>query len=159
MENEIRNLIRLMLQEKKFKPAYSEKIDYKKNPEEYSVSKGVSGVFSVSPYKDQIIKHFTFKNIEQSKASAEKIYNMFEEYRDKKDFVGMDMARKFLELGYLQSLRFSKFSGGKKYTKSGNLKRSSYKEKEKLEISNVYKSYLDKANSDKVYKSLKRNML
>jgi len=157
MKSEIRNLVRLILESSKFKSDYSKEVNYKKDPEEYDTSTGVSGVFSVSPYKDQLIKDFTFKNVKQSRKSAKNLYNKFKLYREKMDFIGMDMTRKFLELGYLQSLRFSKFPGGKKYTKSGNVRRVDYKQDEKLEISKIYKRYLNLVNSDKVYKRTKRN--
>tara|TARA_R110001583_G_scaffold27302_11_gene97807 strand:- start:12703 stop:13179 length:477 start_codon:yes stop_codon:yes gene_type:complete len=157
MKSEIRNLVRLILESSNFKSDYSEEINYKKHPDEYDISTGVSGVFSVSPYKNQLIKYFTFKSLEQSRKSAKSLYKKFKLYRGKMDFVGMDMTRKFLELGYLQSLRFSKFPGGKKYTKSGSVRRVNYKQDEKLEISKIYKRYLNLVNSDRIYKSSKRN--
>ena len=32
--------------------------------------------------------------------SADKIYSMFCDYKEQQDFIGMDMARKFLEMGF-----------------------------------------------------------
>ena len=32
--------------------------------------------------------------------SSNKIYAMYLDYRDNKDFIGMDMCRKFLEMGF-----------------------------------------------------------
>ena len=32
--------------------------------------------------------------------SSDRIYSMFCEYKRRKDFIGMDMARKFLEMGF-----------------------------------------------------------
>jgi len=40
---------------------------------------------------------------------------MFYEYKSKDDFVGMDMARKFLQMGFTRSRRYANHKGGKKY--------------------------------------------
>ncbi len=40
---------------------------------------------------------------------------MFLEYREQDDFVGMDMARKFLQMGWTRARRYANHSSGKKY--------------------------------------------
>lgn len=40
---------------------------------------------------------------------------MFYGYKQKEDFVGMDKARKFLQMGYTHSRRDANHAGGKKY--------------------------------------------
>ena len=47
--------------------------------------------------------------------SAQKIYELFLEYRQQKDFVGMDMARKFLQMGITRARRYANHPSGKKY--------------------------------------------
>jgi hypothetical protein len=46
---------------------------------------------------------------------------MYLDYRDEKDFVGMDMCRKFLEMGFTRSRRYANHRDGKKYDKEGNV--------------------------------------
>ena len=46
---------------------------------------------------------------------------MYLTYRDKKDFIGMDMCRKFLEMGFTRSRRYANHRDGKKYDKEGNV--------------------------------------
>ena len=46
---------------------------------------------------------------------------MYLEYRDDKDFIGMDMCRKFLEMGFTRSRRYANHRDGKKYDKEGNV--------------------------------------
>ena len=46
---------------------------------------------------------------------------MYLTYRDKKDFIGMDMCRKFLEMGFTRSRRYANHRNGKKYDKEGNV--------------------------------------
>ena len=41
-------------------------------------------------------------NTRGSRVPLERIYNMYMEYREDRDFVGMDMCRKFLEMGFTQ---------------------------------------------------------
>jgi hypothetical protein len=43
------------------------------------------------------------------------IYLLFLHYGLQKDFVGMDMARKFLQMGYTRSRRYANHKSGKKY--------------------------------------------
>jgi hypothetical protein len=40
---------------------------------------------------------------------------MFLEYLRRGDFVGADMARKFLQMGFTRARRYTNFRGGRKY--------------------------------------------
>ncbi len=40
---------------------------------------------------------------------------MFLEYLNDNDFVGADMARKYLQMGFTRSRRYTNYKGGKKY--------------------------------------------
>lgn len=93
-----------------------ENIDFRKNPEEYQVGKGEQGVLSVEPYKSEILPNWRFKSPDIAKISAERIYQQFIAYKKKKDFVGMDMARKFLQMGYTRSRRYANHRSGRKYS-------------------------------------------
>ena len=74
-------------------------IDFREHPELYRVGKGEQGVLLVEPYKSEILPHWRFKTPDIAKESSEKIYQMFLVYLEKDDFVGADMARKFLQMG------------------------------------------------------------
>lgn len=90
-------------------------IDFRKHPEKYLVGRGEQGVLLVEPYKSELLPHWKFATPEKAEASAEKILHMFYEYKKQNDFVGMDMARKFLQMGYTRSRRYANHKGGKKY--------------------------------------------
>ena len=92
-----------------------ENIDFRKHPELYRVGKGEQGVLLVEPYKSEILPHWRFKTPAIAHKSASKIYRMFLEYKAKEDFVGMDMARKFLQMGYTRSRRYANHKSGRKY--------------------------------------------
>ncbi|WP_338765476.1 DUF4385 domain-containing protein [Bernardetia sp. ABR2-2B] len=90
-------------------------LDLRKNPELYAVGKGEQGVLLVEPYKSEILPFWRFKNPEIAKESSEKIYQLFLSYLKEEDFVGADMARKFLQMGYTRSRRYANYKGGRKY--------------------------------------------
>ena len=92
-------------------------IDFRETPELYRVGKGEQGVLSVEPYKSEILPHWRFKTAEIAKKSSEKIYEMFLAYLADGDFVGADMARKFLQMGYTRSRRYANHKSGRKYSK------------------------------------------
>ncbi|UYG93508.1 MULTISPECIES: DUF4385 domain-containing protein [Bacillaceae] len=96
-------------------------IDFRKNPELYRVGRGEQGVLLVEPYKSEILKYWRFKTPEIAEESSYKIYQMFLDYKEKEDFVGMDMARKFLQMGYTRARRYTNYKGGKKYDENGKV--------------------------------------
>ena len=75
----------------------------------------------VRPYTNDICAHWRFKTPEIAKKSAAKIYEMYLVYRDNKDFIGMDMCRKFLEMGFTRSRRYANHRNGKKYNEEGKV--------------------------------------
>lgn len=90
-------------------------INFRREPEKYRIGRGEEGVLSVEPYKSEILPHWKFKTPDAAQESAEKIYAMFLEYLENDDFVGSDMARKFLQMGYTRSRRYANHTSGKKY--------------------------------------------
>lgn len=90
-------------------------LDLRKRPELYKVGKKEQGVLLVEPYKSELLPHWRFKTADIAKKSAEAIFSIFLDYKKKEDFVGMDMARKFLEMGHTRSRRYANHAGGKKY--------------------------------------------
>ncbi len=57
---------------------------------------------------------WSFKTEAAARDSSESIYAKFEEYRSEGDFVGMDVARKYLQMGWTRARRYAKYEGGKK---------------------------------------------
>ena len=87
----------------------------------YRIGRGEQGVLLVRPYTNDICAHWRFKTPEIAVESANHIYGMFLDYRDEEDFIGMDMCRKFLEMGFTRSRRYANHRDGKKYDKEGNV--------------------------------------
>ena len=91
------------------------KTDFRKHPELYRIGVGEQGVLLVQPYKSEILPHWRFKTEEIARASAEKIYELFEAYLEAEDFVGADMARKFIQMGFTRARRYANHPSGRKY--------------------------------------------
>ena len=87
----------------------------------YRIGRGEQGVLLVRPYTNDICAYWRFKTPEIAVESANQIYDMFLDYRDEEDFIGMDMCRKFLEMGFTRSRRYANHRDGKKYDKEGNI--------------------------------------
>lgn len=93
-------------------------IDFRASPELYRIGKGEQGVLLVEPYKSEILPYWRFKTPEIARESSEKIYEMFLTYLKQDDFVGADMARKFLQMGYTRARRYANHKSGRKYQKN-----------------------------------------
>jgi Domain of unknown function (DUF4385) len=90
-------------------------LDFRHHPELYRIGRGEQGVLLVEPYKSEILPLWKFKTPEIAARSAAAIYDLFLSYKEQDDFVGMDMARKFLQMGYTRSRRYANHKSGRKY--------------------------------------------
>ena len=90
-------------------------LDLRRQPELYRTGVGEQGVLLVEPYKSEILPYWKFKTPDIARKSASKIYRLFLQYKKENDFIGMDMARKFLQMGYTRSRRYANHKSGKKY--------------------------------------------
>jgi Domain of unknown function (DUF4385) len=89
-------------------------VDLRKHPEAYRVGRGEQGVFHAEPYKSELLPLWKFKDAGAARESADAIYRRFLGYKDEGDFVGMDVARKYLQMGYTRSRRYAEYEGGNK---------------------------------------------
>ena len=71
----------------------------------------------VRPYTNHICAHWRFVDEPTARKSADTIYQMFCRFKEQRDFIGMDMARKFLEMGFTRARRYANHSSGRKYDK------------------------------------------
>lgn len=92
-----------------------QRTDFRAHPELYRIGRGEQGVLLVEPYKSEILPYWRFKTEPLARASAEKIFALFEAYLQAENFVGADMARKFLQMGFTRARRYANYKGGKKY--------------------------------------------
>ena len=83
----------------------------------YRIGRGEQGVLLVRPYTNDICTYWRFKTPDEAVKSSNKIFAMYLDYRDEKDFIGMDMCRKFLEMGFTRARRYANHNSGRKYKK------------------------------------------
>ena len=130
-------------------------INFREHPELYRVGRGEQGVLLVEPYKSEILPHWRFKTPEIAKESSEKIYQMYLDYKEKDDFVGMDMARKFIQMGYTRSRRYANHKSGRKYDKDGEVKEREL-DPEKAESAAIFMVKWKIVREDEEYLKLKK---
>ena len=124
----------------------------------YRIGRGEQGVLLVRPYTDKICKYWRFKTVQEAKKSAEKIYTMYADFRAKNDFVGMDMCRKFLEMGFTRARRYANHRDGNKYDSKGKVKPQ---EPDAMtchfaESATIFREYRNRVAKDSKYKSMRK---
>jgi hypothetical protein len=133
-----------------------EHINFQEHPALYRIGKGEQGVLLVEPYKSEILPHWRFKTPEIARKSANKIYKMFLDYKAKEDFVGMDMARKFLQMGYTRSRRYANHNSGRKYKEGTKEVLERQEDSIKAESAKIFYEKWKKAREDEKYLELKK---
>lgn len=130
-------------------------INFREQPELYRVGRGEQGVLMVEPYKSEILPHWRFKTPEIAKESSDKIYQMYLDYKEAGDFIGMDMARKFLQMGYTRSRRYANYKGGRKYDENGEVKERDG-DPEKAKSAAIFEEKWISVREDEDYLKLKK---
>ena len=135
--------------------------DFRKHPEKYLVGKGEQGVLMAEPYKSEILPYWKFKTPEIAEESAQKIFSLFESYKEQGDFVGMDMARKFLQMGFTRARRYANHASGKKYDEAGKARAqdAGSEDSPKAQSAKIFYGYYLKAREDETYQRLKAEHL
>ena len=139
-------------------------IDYKNtlfetNDKRYRIGRGEQGVLLVRPYTDDICKHWRFKTPSEAITSATKILHLYHIYKTKSDFVGMDMCRKFLEMGFTRARRYANHKDGKKYNDDGSIKpqEPDALTSKKAKSARIFKEVRDKVAKDPVYVEMRKH--
>ena len=125
----------------------------------YRIGRGEQGVLLVRPYTDDICAHWRFVDEATARKSSTKIYEMFCQFKAQRDFVGMDMARKFLEMGFTRARRYANHSSGRKYyqgTRKVRPQDKDWRTNAKAKSAAIFKEVRDKAAYDTTYKSMRK---
>ena len=134
-------------------------VDFRDRPEEYEIGRGEQGAFKVQPYKDELLPLWGIADREAAESGAADIYERYREYREREEFVGMDMARKYLQMGWTRAMRYAKYPGGRKYVEEDGERverePQEWYDAEKREIALTYKGYLDRVREDDRYQRLR----
>jgi len=125
----------------------------------YRIGRGEQGVLLVRPYTNDICKYWRFKTLKEAEVSSQKIFDMYLDYRIQKDFIGMDMCRKFLEMGFTRARRYANHKDGNKYDSNGKVKpqEKDWATSEKAKSARRFKEFRDLVTKDEFYISLRKN--
>ena len=129
-------------------------VDFRLHPELYKIGRGEQGVLSVEPYKSEILPYWKFRTPEVARESAEKIFALYEGYKAADDFVGMDMARKFLQMGYTRARRYANHPGGRKYAPGTRDVLPFQENAEKAESAAIFREKWEAVKADPEYQRL-----
>ena len=133
-------------------------VDYRKNPHLYKIGRGQQGVLICEPYKSELYPLWRFKTPDKAQLSCNQIYLKFLGYIDEGDFVGADMAKKYLHMGFTRSRRYWNHSSGKKWTNDGEWKVLPYDRTEQrfYDSSLIFQRYWKRARENKDYLQMKK---
>ena len=136
-------------------------IDYRKNPHLYKIGRGQQGVLICEPYKSELYPLWRFKTPFEAQESCEDIYLKFFMYLKNDEFVGADMAKKYLHMGFTRARRYWNHSSGKKWTKTNEGKWEvlplDRTEQRYMDSSLIFQRYWKMVREDKRYLTLKEN--
>ena len=131
-------------------------LDYRQHPERYPIGRGERGVLTVEPYKSELLPLWRFKTPDAATASVAALLERYAHYKKESDFVGMDMARKFLQMGYTRSRRYARHPTGRKYDPTTGQERPLEEEDPvKAASANIFKHALQQVKNDPDYQRLK----
>jgi hypothetical protein len=109
----------------------------------------------LTSYKSEILPLWRFKTPAIARKSSKDIYDKFLEYDKDDDFIGMDMARKFLQMGMTRAKRYANHAGGRKYDKKtgSELEKSENHEgrEDKVQASLIFREIWEKAKACEGY--------
>lgn len=130
----------------------------------YRIGRGEQGVLTYEPYKSSLLPLWRFRTVPIARQSAADLWARFEQFHDEGDFIGMDMARKFIQMGMTRAKRYANYPGGRKYkestTKEAMPKSEAHKGKdEKEQASRIFRGYWERCRAHEGYQERKTAFL
>ena len=143
----------------------------------YHIGRGETGVLTYEPYKSALLPLWRFRTVPIAQDSSAALWERFLAYYAAHDFVGMDMSRKFIQMGMTRAKRYANYKGGRKYVKrevegtdeeeSRSEKRARQMDKsgghegkeEKEEASRVFREVWERCKAHEGYQKLKEEFL
>ncbi|CZS88991.1 uncharacterized protein RAG0_00483 [Rhynchosporium agropyri] len=128
----------------------------------YHIGRGEQGVLTYEPYKSYLLPHWRFRTVPIARESSQTLWGKFLEFYEKQDFVGMDMSRKFIQMGMTRSKRYANHKGGRKYVdgkeKVVPIPRSQGHDgkEEKEQASKIFKEVWERCKAHEGYQELKK---
>ncbi len=128
-------------------------VDLRQNPECYAIGRGEYGLFHAEPYRSELLPLWAFRTPEVAAESIEKLRERYEAYAAAEDFVGMDVARKYLQMGWTRARRYARHKGGRKYGADGQELPLGEEDPVKAESARLFRVALDEVLRDRRYRA------
>lgn len=139
----------------------------------YAIGRGETGVLTFEPYKSLLLPYWAFRTVAIARNAAQILWSIFTSYVARGDFVGADMARKFIQMGMTRARRYANYKGGRKYARKGDEEEEAVvlekwsggseeevrKRREKEEASEVFKGFWRRCIEDEEFGRLKREWM
>ncbi|KAG5917220.1 hypothetical protein E4U42_007330 [Claviceps africana] len=129
----------------------------------YRIGRGEQGVLTFEPYKSALLPLWRFRTADVATRSAADLWARFEAFHQEGDFVGMDMARKFLQMGMTRAKRYANHAGGRKYDKATGeqlAESTTHAGRGEKELaSRIFRGYWQRCGRHEGYKALKHEFL
>ena len=122
----------------------------------YRIARGEQGVLTFEPYKSILLPYWRFKTVPIAQQSSTNLKKAFDHYVRVDDFVGADMARKFIQMGMTRAKRYANHKGGRKYERTKGVKGEEGRGKE-LAKSEGHEGRDEKLEASEVFKKVWRN--
>lgn len=130
-------------------------VDLRAHPERYRIGRGEYGLFHAEPYKSELLPLWTIRDVGVARQSADALYARYRDYRAAEDFVGMDLARKFLQMGYTRARRYANHKGGRKRAADGTPVPFGSGDPEKARVAEIFRARWREIAEDADYRRLK----
>ena len=127
----------------------------------YRIGRGEQGVLTFEPYKSALLPFWRFRTASVAMDSSAALWEKFLEYDAQDDFIGMDMTRKFIQMGMTRAKRYANYKGGRKYDTEGNRKEKTEHagRTEKEEASKIFRDVWEKCKTHEGYSLKKHSFL
>lgn len=136
-------------------------VDCREDPAAYEIGRGEQGVLSIEPYKSELLPLWRFRTPAVAMESVAALEGKYAEYRRDGDFPGMDMTRKFIQMGFTRARRYANHRSGRKYApgdpRDGSKRSELPKDgdPEKAESARIFKEAWDRIRADPEYARMK----
>lgn len=125
----------------------------------YRIGRGEQFFLTFEPYKSALLPLWRFRTVSVAEKSAADLWQRFEAFGEQGDFIGMDMARKFFQMGMTRAKRYANHAGGRKNSKASGqeLPKSDNDvgKEEKEHVSQLFRKQWQRCRQHKTYMMLK----
>ena len=121
----------------------------------YRIGRGEEGVLTLEPWKSELLPLWHFATPALARRSCADLWKRFMRYGRAGDFPGMDMARKFLQMGLTRATRYARHASGRIHGESGRLPEQL--DAEKAESAAIFRAAWERARKNPTYLRLKRD--